>query len=297
VPPEFDTFATALADNASDAGRLKAWWVYRMLFGPDALTERLTLMWHNHFATSEEKVRSLGLMRRQNETFRSLSRGPFGKLLRAAVHEPALLMWLDAPSNRKGHPNENLARELMELFSMGVGNYTEADVKEAARALTGWTVVEDQFREDPRLHDGGEKTILGHRGKWRGDNLVHFVLEHPATARRLAFRICELLMGEGAVDDVVLKALTDGLRQRDLDIGWAVETVLRSRAFFADNNLRRRVAGPVEFVVGAARALEVFDPPPSTLLLADWAARLGQDLFRPMSVAGRGADTGSRRRR
>src|SRR5262249_23884624 len=168
VPPEFDTFATALADNASDAGRLKAWWVYRMLFGPDPLTERLTLMWHNHFATSEEKVRSLGLMRRQNETFRSLGRGPFGKLLRAAVREPALLVWLDAPSNRKGHPNENLARELMELFSMGVGNYTEADVKEAARALTGWTIVEEQFREEQRLHDSDAKTILGHRGKWKG---------------------------------------------------------------------------------------------------------------------------------
>jgi uncharacterized protein (DUF1800 family) len=286
VPAEFESFATSLADNASDAGRLKAWWVYRMLFGPDALTERLTLMWHNHFATSEEKVRSLGVMRRQNETFRSLGRGSFGKLLRAAVHEPALLMWLDAPANRKGHPNENLARELMELFSMGVGNYTEGDVKEAARALTGWTVVEDQFREELRLHDGGEKTILGHSGKWKGDDLVRFVLEHPATTRRLAFRICELLMGEGTVDDTALKTLADGLRQRDLDTGWAVETVLRSRAFFVDNNLRCHVAGPVEFVVGAARALEVFDPPPSTLLLADWAARLGQDLFRPPNVGG-----------
>src|SRR5262245_31205426 len=139
VPAEFESIATTLAGNASDAGQLKAWWVYRMLFGPDALTERLTLMWHNHFATSLDKVRMPSLMRRQNDNFRRLARAHFAKLLQTAVHEPALLLWLDAPVNRKGKPNENLARELMELFSMGVGNYSEKDVKEAARALTGWT--------------------------------------------------------------------------------------------------------------------------------------------------------------
>ena len=124
---------------AGDAGQLKAWWVYRMLFGPDPLGERLVLMWHNHFATSVEKVNDLGWMRRQNETFRRHARAPFGELLRAAVREPALLVWLDAQTNHKGKPNENLARELMELFTLGIGHYTEDDVKEAARALTGWT--------------------------------------------------------------------------------------------------------------------------------------------------------------
>jgi uncharacterized protein (DUF1800 family) len=286
VPAEFESFAAALADNADSPGRLKAWWIYRMFFSPDALAERLVLMWHNHFATSGEKVQSRGLLRRQNQTFRELARAPFGKLLDAAVHDPALLLWLDASSNRKGHPNENLARELMELFSLGVGNYTESDVKEAARALTGWTVVEEQFREDDSRHDAGEKTILGRTGGWKGNDLVRLLAEHPATAERLAFRVCELFMGEAAVPPPARKALANGLRQRDLDVGWAVETVLRSQAFFAEGNLNRRVLGPAEFVIGAAQALERFESPPSTLLLADWSARLGQDLFYPPNVGG-----------
>ncbi len=285
VPEDFESFSATLAENADEPGRLKAWWVYRMLLGPDPLSERMTLLWHNHFATSQEKIRSLGLMRRQNETFRKLNRAPFGKLLAAAVREPALLLWLDAPANDKGHPNENLARELMELFSLGVGHYTEKDVKEAARALTGWTVRENEFREDDLKHDAGEKVILGHKGKWKGGDLVRFVLEQPATANRLAFRLGEQFLGEAA-GKPALAELAGGLRKRDLDVGWAVGTILRSKVFFAAGSLGRRVLGPVEFVVGAARALEMFDPPPSTMLLADWAARLGQDLFSPPNVGG-----------
>jgi hypothetical protein len=280
VPKDFAEVAGLLAESAVFGQRLKAWWVYRMLFGPDPLTERLALMWHNHFATSAAKVRSVTAMMEQNELFRKLGRAPFGKLLGAAVHDGALLKWLDAEANRKGHPNENLSRELMELFTLGIGHYTETDVKEAARALTGWT------QEDAALHDDGEKTILGRTGKWNGDDLVRILLDQPAMAVRLATRVCELFMGEGAVDAAMLKALADGLRQHDLDVGCAVETVLRSRAFFADANLGKRVLGPVEYVVGAARALELFDPPCSTLVLADWAARLGQDLFYPPNVGG-----------
>src|SRR5262245_43126948 len=163
VPADFDKTADLLGESAAtsnDPGRLKAWWVYRMLYGPDPLTERLALMWHNHFATSNLKVENLTFMRRQNDLFRKLGRGPFGNLLSAVAHDPAMLTWLDAPSNRKGHPNENLARELMELFSMGVGHYTETDVKEAARALTGWSLDDDAFTDIPARHDGGEKTIL-----------------------------------------------------------------------------------------------------------------------------------------
>src|SRR6516165_12348775 len=150
VPEQFVKTADLLGESAGPSGdpaRLKAWWVYRMLFSPDPLAERLTLMWHNHFATSNLKVENLTAMRRQNEIFRKLGRGPFGELLKAVVHDPAMLVWLDAPSNRKGHPNENLARELMELFTLGVGHYTERDVQDAARALTGWSVEEDAFAE------------------------------------------------------------------------------------------------------------------------------------------------------
>jgi uncharacterized protein (DUF1800 family) len=289
VPEEFSKTADLLGESAvtsSDPARLKAWWVYRMLFGPDPLTERLALMWHNHFATSNLKVENLAAMRQQNELFRKLGRAPFGELLSAVVHGPAMLVWLDAPVNRKGHPNENLARELMELFSMGVGHYTESDVKEAARALTGWGLEDDVFTDVPARHDDGEKTILGHKGSWKGDDLVRMVLEHPATPRRLAWRVCELFLGEKALKTADVAALADGLRERHLDMGWAVETVLRSRAFFANDNLGDRVRGPVEYVIGAARALELFEPPSSTLVLAEWCGRLGQDLFYPPNVGG-----------
>jgi uncharacterized protein (DUF1800 family) len=289
VPENFEATARLLADAAAgsrDPARLKAWWVFRMLFGPDALAERLVLMWHNHFATSNLKVNDLSAMRRQNEIFREHARAPFGKLLNAAVRDPALLLWLDAQVNRKGHPNENLGRELMELFTLGIGHYSEQDVKEAARALTGWTVVDEAFAEVPVRHDDGEKTILGRKGKWKGGDLVKMLLEHPATANRLAYRLCELFMGEGAIDATGVKALADGLRERNLDIGWAVGTVLRSRAFFAEANLGTHIVGPVEYVIGSARALELFDPPSSTLVLAEWTARLGQDLFYPPNVGG-----------
>jgi uncharacterized protein (DUF1800 family) len=286
VPASFEETAALLADAAGESERLKAWWVYRMYFGPDPLAERMALMWHNHFSTSAAKVTDLAVMRRQNELFRKLGRAPFGELLGAVVRDQALLTWLDAPANRKEHPNENLARELMELFTLGIGHYSERDVKEAARALTGWTLAGGKFVDDPARHDGGAKTILGQAGPWKGDDLVRMLLDQPATAERLAFRLCELLMGEGMVDAAGLRALAAGLHEHGLAIGWAVGTVLRSRAFFAEANLGTRVLGPVEFVVGSARALALFDPPPSTLLLADWAGRLGQELFFPPNVGG-----------
>jgi hypothetical protein len=286
VPDNFRFVSGQLADGAGDPPRLKASWVYRMYWGPDPVGERLTLLWHNHFATSNAKVNDLGAMRRQNELFRQLGRGPFGDLLRAVVHDPTLLIWLDASTNKKGKPNENLGRELMELFTLGVGNYTETDVKEAARALTGWKVAQGAFREWLPDHDDGEKTLLGRTGRWQGDDLVRILLEQPATARRLAGRICEWLMGENTVTAAALDALAAGLRQHDLNVGWAVETVLRSQEFFADGNAGNRVLGPLEFLVGTARALECFDPPPSSMVLAEWAARLGQDLFYPPNVGG-----------
>ena len=167
VPSDFAAFADRLADLAlavPEPGRLKGWWVYRMLFGPDPLTERLTLMWHDHFATSNLKVSDLALMRRQNETLRSLGRGPFGRLLHAMLRDPALLIWLDAPENTRRHPNENFARELMELFTLGIGHYSEDDVKQAARALTGWKLAGEGAQFVPARHDPGAKTILGRTG-------------------------------------------------------------------------------------------------------------------------------------
>ena len=284
---EFESTSTVLADAAAGSSqpvRLKAWWIWRMLHTSDPLGERLTLLWHNHFATSNAKVDDLAAMRQQNETFRRLARAPFGELLGAAIRDPALLAWLDAPANRKGHPNENLARELMELFTVGIGNYTEADVREAARALTGWSVSAAQFREVAATHDGGVKCLFGKRGSWSGNDLIAIVQNHPATSLRLARRICDCFMGEGAVDVGAVQVLADGLRGHDLDIGWAVATVLGSAAFFAERNIGSRVAGPPEFLVGAVAALEVRDA--STVALADWMTRLGQDLFYPATVGG-----------
>jgi uncharacterized protein (DUF1800 family) len=289
VPDDFESMARLIGDAAvasNKSARLKAWWLYRMLFSPDPLTERLALMWHNHFATSNSKVQDIAAMRRQNEIFREFGRAPFGELFPRVVKDPALLVWLDAQANRKEHPNENLAREIMELFTLGVGNYAEADVKSAARALTGYTVKDGIFHTDDPSHDEGDKEIFGQTGQWGGDDLLRMLLEHKSTSKRLAFRICELLMGEGVVTADALDELATGLRERNLDIGWGVETVLRSAEFFSEQNIGTRLLSPVEFVIGAVRALEMFDPPPSTLILSEWTANLGQDLFYPPNVFG-----------
>jgi uncharacterized protein (DUF1800 family) len=172
------------------------------------------------------------------------------------------------------------------LFTLGIGHYSESDVKEAARALTGWTVDDSLFRAVAPRHDDGIKTILGHSGKLTGDDLVRLLQEHPATSRRVAGRICGWLMGEAVVSEAAVSALAEGLRAQSLNIGWAVAVVLRSRAFWDRANVRSRVLGPVEMVIGSLRALELLDPAPSTLVVADWAARLGQDLFFPPNVGG-----------
>lgn len=162
-------------------------------------------------------------------------------------------------------------------------------MREAARALTGWSVTaRGEFREVADQHDDGEKTILGSTGNWRGDDLLALLLEQRATARRLAFRLCGLFFGEGVVDGDALDQLAARLRATDLDVGAAVATILRSRLFFANRDLGGRVLSPPEFIVGAVRALGCFDPPPSTLLLAEWCTRCGQELFYPPTVFGWG---------
>lgn len=289
VPTDFDRIADLLAGSALAAGevnRLKAWWVYRILFGSDPLGEKLTLLWHDHFATGFAKVKDVALMHKQNQALRKHARGTFTELLGQSVRQPALLYYLDAPTNRKGHPNENLGRELMELFTLGVGHYTEADVKEAARALTGWTVEDGQFAESSSRHDDGVKTILGKTGKWTGGDLIEMLLDHPATAERVALKLCQQFLGEKALTREVVQSLAGELREHHLDIGRAVGVILKSRLFFSDENIRCRVLGPVEYVAGAVRALGMFEPAPSTLALADWAARIGQDLFDPPNVGG-----------
>jgi uncharacterized protein (DUF1800 family) len=286
---EFAATAGLLFDAAvtqGEIGRLKAGWFYRFLLGPHPLHEKLTLLWHDHFATAHSKVDDAGLMRRQNDTLRTHATGKFAALLNAAVRKPATLLYLDAQTNRKGHANENLARELMELFTLGVGHYSEADVKEAARALTGWSVDDGKFVEVAERHDVGEKTVLGVKGPFDGTQLVALLLKQPTVADRIVKKLVRQFFGDGGVSADAAKQLADDLRERELDTGWAVETILKSRLFFADANHRTRVLSPVEYVIGSARVLELFDPAPSTLAMADWSARTGQDVFDPPNVGG-----------
>jgi uncharacterized protein (DUF1800 family) len=289
TPDDFAATAELLSTSAIAAGdivRLRAWWFYRMLFGPDQLGEKLTLLWHDHFATANAKVQDVSLMWRQNDTLRRHARDRFADLLNLALREPALLLYLDAQTNRKGHPNENLARELMELFTLGAGNFSESDVKDAARALTGWTVEDGQFATVLARHDSGTKTILGETGSWTPPNLLALLLRQPATSQRIAVKLCRQFFGENAVGADAMRELASDLREHDLDIGRAVEKILRSRLFFADANIGNRVLSPTEFVAGAVRALGLFDPAPSTLALADWTGRMGQELFDPPNVGG-----------
>ncbi len=289
-PARFPPLIQGIGDAAvgsNNPERLKAWWLLRMLVAECPLREKLALMWHNHFATSNEKVGNLAAMRLQNESFYSLGAGKFETLLNAVARSPAMLVWLDAPSNRKGRPNENLAREIMELFSLGVGNYTETDVREAARALTGWSVDnKGLFSFVTKFHDDGPKTILGQTGNLTGDDLLRILLEQTAAADRIAWRLCSTLMGEDAVNSSDLQGLSDVLRENQLHIGHAVETILRSEAFFADENIGTRITDPVEYVVSSVRAIEFVDPLPATLKMARWTAELGQDLFYPPNVGG-----------
>lgn len=289
VPEGFAEFAEVIGQSAVDSGspeRLKAWWLYRCLFSPQPLVERLTLMWHNHFATSNLKVLDLKLMKQQNDLLRSEALSPFGKLLAGMAHDPAMLVWLDASSNEKGHPNENLAREIMELFTLGIGNYTEDDVKQSARALTGWTVRQGLFRDRPASHDAEPKTILGQTGAWTGDDLVRILSDHPATSKRLAWRLVREFFADGVVEPAAVEELADNLRDHQLNIRWAVEVIVRSRLFFSHANIGTRISDPVTYVVRSLRALECWRDPPSSLMLAEWVTRMGQDLFYPPNVGG-----------
>ncbi len=286
---DFESLQQLIGDAAvgsGDINRLKAWWFYRMLYTGDPLTERMALMWHNHFATSHLKVANVAMMKQQNDKLRRHAMGKFGDLLRAVVRDAAMMVWLDANANRKEKPNENLARELMELFTLGVGHYDESDVKEVARALTGWTIRQDEFANVDAYHDGGSKTILGREGNFDGDDVLEVLLEHDCVATRIASRLCEMFFAEGVATEEQTQSLAAGLRERELDVRWAVETILRSDAFFADANIGNRVLDPIQFMIAPLRALEMLTPPPSTLLLAEWSAKLGQDLFYPPNVFG-----------
>src|SRR5207253_10124131 len=162
------------------------------------LREKMTLFWHNHFATSNAKVQSAALMQKQNQLLRTHALGKFEPLLLEVSKDPAMLVYLDSNSNIKGKPNENYARELMELFSLGVGHYTERDIREAARAFTGWHTDGEGFAFSAGMHDADPKTLFGRTGNWNGDDVVRIVLAQPATARFLVRKLYQFLISEKA---------------------------------------------------------------------------------------------------
>jgi hypothetical protein len=281
-----EAMGSQLAPSA-DLARIQAIWLYRMIFTPHPLRERMTLFWHNHFATSNLKVQSPLLMQRQNDLFRAHALGDFRALVRAIGKDPAMLYWLDSTINRKSKPNENYAREVMELFTLGRGHYTERDIKEAARAFTGWFVVRDQFEEVPRQHDGGPKSILGETGNFAGDDIPAILLKQPACAEFICRKLFRYFVSEtDAPADALLAPLAAALRDSGFQIQKPVEMILRSNLFFDPSALRRRVKSPVEFAVGTIRALEVLNPTVATAALAESCERMGQSLYAPPSVAG-----------
>ncbi|MEA2630779.1 MAG: hypothetical protein QOE66_998 [Chloroflexota bacterium] len=281
-----DGMARQLADSASLA-RLQGIWLYRMVFSGHPLRERMTLFWHNHFATSNTKVNNTGLMQRQNDLFRAHALGLFPALLAAIGKDPAMLIWLDASANRKARPNENYAREVMELFTLGRGHYSERDVQEAARAFTGWFVQRDRFRAIAMQHDDGEKTILGHTGRFGGDDIPAILLEQPACAGFLCTKLVRYFLTE---TDPVTPELVDPLAKEFRASGYEVRvplrTILRSALFHDRAMRRRRVKCPVEYAVGTIRALEVVKPTVQADALAEACTRMGQGLYAPPSVAG-----------
>src|SRR5262249_20954707 len=221
---------------------LRTWWVYFFLHSGHPLRERLTLFWHNHFATSVAKVGRPELMFRQNLLLRKHALGKFGPLLNEMGRDPAMLAWLDSNENVKSQPNENYAREVMELFSLGVGNYSEKDIREVARAFTGChtDITGSEYRFNSHLHDDGPKTILGQNGNWTGDDVVEILLKQASCARFLVGKFYREFVSETAPPASLLKPLEDRYRSNGYDTADLMRTMLRSRLFFSQHAYRQR---------------------------------------------------------
>jgi uncharacterized protein (DUF1800 family) len=292
----FDEIVEAMVDSARRRPaiqRVQLLWLFRMLFTPFPLAERMTLAWHGHFATSQAKVDNPLAMLDQNLAQRELWRAPFGRLVLAMIKDPALLTWLDGFESRKAHPNENLARELLELFVLGEGNYTEADVKNVARALTGWRSVRGDGIEplfDPSEHDDGPETFLGRTGSFGVDDVARIVVAQPAAARHVARRLYRTFISDTDEPSAeLLEPLAEVMQLNgngEIDVARGIACALHSRLFHSAWCRGRRVKAPVDYAIGSLRAAEVFNPPPDLVDLEFRLTRMGQRLFYPPSVAG-----------
>jgi uncharacterized protein (DUF1800 family) len=264
---------------------LRAWWLHELLVTPSPVTERMTLFWHNHFTSGQDKVPEPQLMAAQNALLRRDALGNFGTMLHAIAKDPAMLLYLDGASNRKGRPNENFAREVMELFTLGEGQYTQHDVAEAARAYTGWGVDPDTWRYvwRPEQHDGGAKTVLGRSGAFDGDEVLDILLEAPQTARFVAAKLWREFVSP-VPDEAQLDAIAQQFRASGYDIGTGLRALLLTSAFWDEDNRGTLVSSPIEFVVGTVRRFDISYG--DTMSFARTAASLGENLFYPPNVKG-----------
>jgi uncharacterized protein (DUF1800 family) len=276
---------------------LQGWWLHKMLTTSQPLKEKLTLFWHGHFANGLDKVRSPYMLERQNELFRSKGLGRFDDLVLEVSRDPAMLVYLDNAKNEKGHPNENYARELMELFTMGVhGGYTERDVQESARAFTGWSLEKPgkgngtntenpQFKFYPGKHDDGQKTFLEERGNFDGSDIVHMVTRHPSTARFITGKIWRFFVSED-----LPKATADELvtlwENTAADVREVLRVILTSEQFYAPENRSSLVKSPIEYVVGALRSSAARPTAAQTIGLVNQLDAMAQIPLYPPNVKG-----------
>lgn len=271
---------------------VQRWWLERMIETPRPLEEKMVLFWHGHFATSYRTIENSYHMLLQNELFRRHALGGFGDLLRAIIRDPAMLAYLDNNDSRKGRPNENLARELMELFSLGVGNYSEQDIKDGARALTGYTFYDDEFRFARENHDTGAKNFLGHSGQLDGDEFVAAILAQKACPRFMARKLYRYFVADAPDADrdadpgtrAVLSSLAGSLRASNYQLKPVLRTLFLSRHFYDPGVMGQQIKSPVQLVVGAVRSLNT--PVRDLSLLLDALDLMGQHVMFPPSVKG-----------
>lgn len=284
LQPVVDKFFYSLAANNIETQRLALWWANRMLDGRRPLEEKLTLFWHGHFATGQNKVRDYRMMLRQNQLFRRHASGRFRDLLVGVLKDPAMLVYLDNGENVKQHPNENFARELLELFTMGVGNYAERDIREGARAFTGWTNDVLEFRFDAALHDFDPKTFLGRTGTFDGEDVIDIILEQPATAQFIAGKVYRFFVREELADSVRAEL---GRTYREAGYGMKplLKRIFLSKDFYSASSSATQIKSPVQLVVSTYRKLGLREVP----TIPDFGratGSLGQVLFEPPNVAG-----------
>jgi len=259
------------------------WWLKRMAYGQYPLQEKLTFFWSGHFTTSARDERAASLMWQQNETLRQNCAGNFRTFVKQISRDPAMLDFLNNQQNRKAHPNENYARELMELFTLGIGNYTENDIKESARAFTGWAHDGDDFIFRKFDHDYGPKTFFSRTGNFDGDDVIEIILQHHACAPYIAGRMLNYFV-QDEPDPEVCKSLGNILKENDYDLRPALQVLFKSKLFYSPSVIGGQIKSPVQLVIGSMRMLEV-DPPNMTQVMVA-LDQMGQVPFAPPNVKG-----------